>query len=209
MARKKQQSVAATGRRRAILSALAAVAVVAALAFGGRWMTLSNHAGPTLAVGGPFSLTDGDGRTVTDQDFRGRWMVVYFGYTFCPDICPTTLTLISAALDKLSPAEQAKVVPLFITVDPARDTPAVVKSYAAAFRPDMVGLTGTPDQLAPVEKEFKVYAVPVKGDDPANYTVDHSSVIYIVGPDGHTRALFAEGATVDKLAERLHDLLSS
>ena len=137
------------------------------------------------AIGGPFTLTDDAGRTVTAADFRGKYMLVYFGYTFCPDVCPTTLNDVGQALDKLG-AQADEVRPLFITVDPARDTPEVVGKYAAAFSPRLIGLTGTADQIAAVAHEYRVYYAPHKtGPGPGDYTMDHSSVIYLM--DGKDR----------------------
>src|SRR4029077_7237917 len=106
-----------------------------------------SQGGTASLVGGPFTLRDGNGRTVTERDFRGKYMLVYFGYTFCPDVCPTTLNEMSEALDRLGPKAD-RVQPIFITVDPKRDTPAVVKQYVTAFTPRLIGLTGTPEQIA-------------------------------------------------------------
>jgi protein SCO1/2 len=167
---------------------LIAAAIIAILLIGaGVWMALSNNkpAGLTAAsVGGPFALQDGNGRTVTDRDLRGRWLLVYFGYTSCPDACPTTLTEVATAMDKLG--EHAdQVQPVFISVDPQRDTPQVVKDYVAAFTPKLLGLTGTPEQVAQVAREYRVYyAIHRSGGGPGDYSVDHSSLLYLMGPDG-------------------------
>ena len=108
-----------------------------------------------VAIGGPFVLESGDGQKVSDADLRGAPFLVFFGYTHCPDVCPTTLNAVAAALDKLGPKAK-DLAPIFITVDPQRDTPAVMKQYTAAFTPDLVGLTGTPDEIARVAKEYRV-----------------------------------------------------
>jgi protein SCO1 len=133
-------------------------------------------------IGGPFTLTDQNGQIRTDRDFRGRWMLVYFGYTDCPDSCPTTLTNIADALRKLGPQAHA-VVPLFITIDPARDRPAVLKKYLSAFGPEFVGLTGSAQQIAAIAQAYRVYfakhVLPGGG-----YSVDHASTIYLMSPDG-------------------------
>ncbi len=152
--------------------------------------------------GGPFTLTDGAGHRVTDRDYRGRWALVYFGYTHCPDACPTTLGDIGAALDRLTAAERARIRVLFVTVDPARDTPAVMGAYAKAFGPEFVGLTGTPAELAPVEESFRVYARrhDLKGGD---YAMDHSSIIYVMRPDGGFAGLLDDGTPPPELARRL------
>lgn len=156
-------------------------------------------------IGGPFTLTDGAGRTVTERDFRGRWMLVYFGYTHCPDACPTTLSDIGAALEKLPAPDRQKIAVLFITVDPARDTPAVVGAYAKAFGPEFIGLTGTPAELAPVEQSFRVYAQrhDLKGGD---YAMDHSSIIYAMAPSGHFAALLDDSLSPADLAQHLEKL---
>jgi cytochrome oxidase Cu insertion factor (SCO1/SenC/PrrC family) len=158
-------------------------------------------------VGGPFTLIDHTGKRVTDKDFRGKFMLVMFGFTFCPDVCPSELQLIAAALDKLGPKAN-QVVPLFISVDPARDTPAQLAMYVKSFHPRLVGLTGTPADLEAAAKAYRVYVRKVP--DPkstAGYTMDHSALIYVMGPDGAYRMHFAPGITVDALAERLGKLL--
>ncbi len=125
-------------------------------------------------VGGPFRLTDQTGKTVSDADFRGRYMLIYFGYSFCPDVCPTTLGVMAQALDKLG-ADSSRIVPIFITIDPARDTPKVLADYMKAFGPSFVGLTGSDAEIKAVEKEYRVYAAKRPLDN-GNYGMDHSSV---------------------------------
>jgi protein SCO1 len=164
----------------AIIGLLVAIILLAA----GGYLFLTNSPPAALTVGGPFSLIDGDGRAVTDQNWRGKYMLVYFGYTFCPDVCPTTLTNVADALDKMG-AKADRVQPLFITVDPKRDTPEVVKRYAAAFGPRFVGLTGSPEQIAAAAKAYRVYYAEHRtGPGPDDYSMDHSSVLYLMGPDG-------------------------
>jgi cytochrome oxidase Cu insertion factor (SCO1/SenC/PrrC family) len=161
--------------------ALAAI-VVLVLAGGFVWLRSSNN--PTPSIGGPFTLQDKAGHPVTDQAFRGKYMLVYFGYTTCPDVCPTTLADVEQALDSLG-AKAAAIQPVFITVDPARDTPSVVGDYAANFGSRWVGLTGSAEQIATVAHEYRVYYAKHKtGDGPWDYTMDHSSILYLVGPDG-------------------------
>ena len=139
-------------------------------------------------IGGPFTLTDQSGKQVTDEDYRGRYMLVFFGFTACPDICPAGLQLISAALDKVG-AKASNVTPIFISVDPARDTPAILKPYVAAFHPRLIGLTGTPEQIAKVAKDFVVlYNVEGKPGD-RDYLVSHSRTPYLFDPDGKPVAL--------------------
>jgi protein SCO1/2 len=156
-----------------------------------------------IAVGGPFHLIDQDGRKVSDADFRGRFMLIYFGYSFCPDVCPTTLGVMAAALDELG---GSRIVPVFITIDPARDTPQVLKHYMAAFGPRFVGLTGDGAAVQAAEKAYRVYAVkrpldPAKPD--GNYAMDHSSVMYLVGPDGKVVTYYDEAISPDALAADL------
>lgn len=143
------------------------------------------------AIGGPFALTDQHGRTVTDRAFAGRYRIMYFGYTFCPDVCPTDALAIGTALkllEKSDPALAARVVPVFVTVDPARDTPAVLGRFVAAFSPRFVGLTGSPEAIARTAKEFAVYY----GKGPASaggYLVNHSRTAYLMDPDNKPLAL--------------------
>jgi len=159
-------------------------------------------------VGGPFSLTDHTGKRVTDRDFRGRYMLVYFGYTFCPDICPASLQVISAALDQLGPAAD-QVTPVFITMDPERDTPEKLAAYIKSFHPRLVGLTGSPAELASALKAYRVYAKKVPDEkDPASYTMDHSSVVYLMGPDGDLVTFAADSTNVGALVAQLRKALA-
>jgi protein SCO1/2 len=164
----------------AIVGLLVAVLLIGAAAM--LMLTGRGREGPS--VGGPFALIDGNSKPVTDRDFHGKFMLVYFGYSFCPDVCPTTLNEIADAMDKLGPVA-ARVQPIFITVDPRRDTPAVIKQYAANFSPRLLGLTGTPEQIAKVAKEYRVYYAEHRtGPGPNDYSMDHSSILYLMGPDG-------------------------
>ena len=138
--------------------------------------------GETVTLGGPFALTDQNGVIRTEKDYRGKYTLVFFGYTYCPDVCPTTLAVMSAALDKLG-AQADKIVPLFITVDPKRDTPEKLKSYLASF-PRFFGLTGTSDDIAAVAKEYRVYYREHAAENGGEYTVDHSGVVYLMDPGG-------------------------
>ncbi|HUB13982.1 MAG TPA: SCO family protein [Acetobacteraceae bacterium] len=158
--------------------------LVAVLLLGtGVFLWLSGATGGA-AIGGPFTLESSTGQTVTDRAFRGKYLLVYFGYTYCPDVCPTTLNTLTAALERLGPKAK-DLTPIFITVDPQRDTPQAMKQYTAAFSPALVGLTGTPDEIAKVAREYRVYyAKHVTGPGPNDYSMDHSSIIYVMGPDG-------------------------
>lgn len=159
---------------------------------------------PAAQIGGPFTLTDQTGKRVTDKDFRGRYLLIYFGYTFCPDVCPTELQMIARGMEILGDKGK-NVVPVFITVDPDRDTVAVMKDYVAAFSPRMVGLTGSAAETAAVAKAYKVYARKATGtkEGAKDYLVDHSSLLYLVGPDGKVVALFRPGTTSEVLAREL------
>ena len=152
-----------------------------------------------MSLGGAFSLTDQTGKAVTEQDFAGRWMLIYFGYSFCPDICPTELGTMAAALDALGPAGAA-VVPAFISVDPQRDTPEHLADYVSRFHPRMQGLTGTPEQVAEAARRYRVYYSKVQRSDMTDYLMDHSSFIYLVGPDAKVRTLFRPEQTPEAIA---------
>ena len=152
-----------------------------------------------LVLGGPFSLVDQTGKAVTEQDFAGKWLLLYFGYTYCPDVCPTELGTIAAAMDALGPQAE-KVVPALITVDPQRDTPAQLAEYVSRFHPRMQGLTGTAEQVAEVARRYRVYYARVNRADTTEYLMDHSSFVYLVGPDGRVRSLFRPEAGPDEIA---------
>ena len=134
------------------------------------------------AIGGPFSLIDQDGRTVTDKDLRGRPFLVFFGFTHCPDVCPTALFEISEVLGKLGPDAQ-RVSALFVTIDPERDTPTQMKDYLSSFDPRLVGLTGDAAAIAAVAKEYRVYVKKVPLDH-GDYTMDHTALVYLMDKDG-------------------------
>jgi protein SCO1/2 len=142
-----------------------------------------------VSLGGPFSLTDHTGRAVTDRDFAGRWMLVYFGFTYCPDMCPTELGTMAAAVDAMGQAGEA-VVPVLITVDPERDRPEQLADYVGRFHPRLVGLTGTPEQVAEAARRYRVYYAKSRRSETTEYLVDHSGFVYLVGPDGRVRTLF-------------------
>jgi len=162
---------------------------------------LVRAANSPVTIGGPFTLTSPDGTTVTDQTYRGKWLLVYFGFTSCPDSCPTALLEISAALEKLGP-DADKLQPLFITVDPRRDTPAVMGNYTQSFDPRIVGLTGTPQQIAAVAQEYGVYYAPRKSRPGAeDYFMDHGTYLYLMDPEGK----FVRGLDADTPGERIAD----
>jgi len=157
-------------------------------------------------VGGPFTLVDHTGKTVTEKDFRGRYMLVYFGFTHCPDVCPTGLQVMAAALEKVG-AKAEQVTPILITVDPERDTPEQLASYVPSFYPRLVGLTGSPEQVGAALKAYRVYAKKV--EDPksaAGFTFDHTSLLYLMDRNGEYIAHFTHATSVDRIAERLAKL---
>jgi cytochrome oxidase Cu insertion factor (SCO1/SenC/PrrC family) len=153
-----------------------------------------------VSVGGPFTLVGADGKTVTAADFKGRFMLVYFGYTFCPDVCPTELQMVANALDLLGKSAD-RVAPIFITVDPARDTPKVVGEYVKLFSPRLIGLTGSEAQVAAAAKTFRVYYAKASSADATSYLMDHSSFIYLMDANGKFSALFSQGTTAQQLAD--------
>src|SRR3990167_843427 len=165
-------------------------------------------------IGGALTLTDQDGRTVRDTDFAGQYRLVYFGYSFCPDICPVDLQKLMRGLlqfEKADAARGAKVVPLFVTVDPARDTPAALKPFVARYHPRLLGLTGTADQIAAVAKAYVVTYNKVPGSAPDRYLMAHSQLAFLMDPDGKPLALLplddpstdADEGAPDKVAAEL------
>lgn len=155
----------------------------------------SPGAEPPLAgakIGGPFTLTDQDGKTVRDTDFAGKYRLVYFGYSFCPDICPVDVQKLMRGLsqfEKADPARGAKVVPMFITVDPERDTPAALKPFVGRYHPRLLGLTGTPEQIAAVAKAYAVIYNKVPGSAPDRYLMAHSQLAFLMDTEGKPVAL--------------------
>lgn len=183
----------------AIAAALASL-IVGLLLFWHPDPGASSEPASPLPSGGDFTLQSADG-PVSLPDYRGRVVLIYFGYTFCPDICPTTLNDIQRALALLTPAEREKVSVLFVSLDPARDTPAHMKTYLAFFDPAWRGVTGTAEQLAEVAKRYGVtYVVQPPHGETSDYVVDHSAETYIVGPAGRLRARMAYGTPPEQIA---------
>ena len=165
----------------------------------------------TPKIGGPFNLVNQDGVNVSETDFMGRYMLIYFGYTYCPDVCPTGLTEMSNTLDMLG-ADAEKIVPIFISVDPARDTPDQLREYASYFHPRLIGMTGTPEQVASVAKAYRVYFAKVESKDadadPDDYSVDHSAVTYLMDPNGEFTQHFSHGTDAETMAKRIKEILN-
>ena len=198
-----------------VIAVLLLVAVGALLVLAGRIYMSSDDPSATAgsgvpSIGGPFTLVDHTGRTVTEKDFAGKWMMIYFGFTYCPDVCPTSLSVMADAMNMLTPEQADKIVPVMITVDPARDTPELLAQYVTNFHPRMVGLTGTPEQVAAAARAYRVYFAKAAGSGTGtdDYLMDHSSIVYLVGPDGQFRLHFG-GTSIDpdNIAKRLRELL--
>jgi len=196
------------------IAGVLAVALVAAarwhlplnpLAGGGS--TTATVGADKIALGGPFTLVTQTGKTVTDATFRGKYLLVYFGYTYCPDVCPTELAEIATVLDTLGPLAAA-IQPLFITVDPERDSPSVLASYVPQFYERLIGLTGTPEQIAHVAKAYRVYYAKVEDkDSPGAYLMDHSAFVYLMGPDGKYLTMFSHRTGPDAMVKTLRGYL--
>jgi protein SCO1/2 len=150
-------------------------------------------------IGGPFALVDHTGKPRTEEDFRGKLLLIYFGYSYCPDVCPTDLQQIGLAIDGLGPAGAA-VQPLFVTVDPERDTPAHLADYVPLFHPRLIGLTGSAEEIRRVAVAYKVYYAKYPPGSP-DYVVDHSSFIYLVDETGKYIGFFPPGTTADRMVE--------
>src|SRR5262245_23353098 len=157
----------------------------------------------TALIGGPFSLVGAAGRAVTARDFRGRYMLVFFGFTHCPDICPAELQVMAQALDQLG--DKAKtVVPIFITLDPERDTPEAIANYVKSFGGNFVGLTGSPQAIAAAAKAYRVaYSKVENNESTGDYSVDHSALVYLMDPEGRYVTHFSYGLSADQMAEKL------
>ena len=161
----------------------------------------------SVPIGGPFQMIDHSGELVSDQDFLGKPTLYYFGFTFCPDVCPTQLVELSDALDILR-VKTEDINFVFVTVDPSRDTPEVMSQYVSAFHPNLIGLTGTEQQVANMAKAYRIfYRVIERPDSPENYSVDHSAFTYLVGPHGKYITHFSHGATADQIVTVLRDVL--
>lgn len=195
-------------------------ALAAILTVGGAWLS-GSPGSPAVAaapgetalpsgvtLGGTFTLMDQSGRAVTNRDLRGRWSLLYFGYTSCPDVCPTELQTMAEALDSLGPNLAGHVQPVFVTVDPERDTPERLADYVKLFHPRLMGLTGTPAQVAQAARAYRVYYAKARPGDGDAYLMDHSSFVYLLDPEGAVRALFRPGTTADDLAAALRRRLA-
>ena len=146
-----------------------------------------------------FALTDHTGKARTLEDFKGKVVSIFFGFTHCPDVCPTTLAEMKGVLDKLGPDDAKRVQVLFVTIDPERDTPALLANYVPAFHPSFLGLVGTPEATAKMAKDFKVFYQKVPGKTPGSYSMDHSAGSYVYDPQGHLRLFVRHGMPLEGL----------
>jgi protein SCO1/2 len=189
----------------------ASVAIVLGLAaaswrYSGAKQTAAPSESNNVTFGGPFTLVDHNGRSVTNQQFFGRYLIVFFGYTSCPAVCPTTLLTMSQALDQLGDGAK-RVQPLFVSVDPERDTPSVLAEYIAQFDKRILGLTGSAAEIAAVARAFHVYYHKVP-DDHGGYDIEHTATMYLMGPDGKFLMLIPPEASSRRIAILLRDRLN-
>jgi protein SCO1/2 len=199
---------------RSRLFAIIAAAVLALVVAGAAsWFVLTpatrSMAGGEALVGGPFTLVDQHGQERTEQDFAGRYMLIYFGYTYCPDFCPMSLSNMTQAMDLLPPEAAEQVVPVFITVDPERDTVAQLAEYAPLFHPRLVALTGSAEATKQAAQAYRVYFAKAGDDDSDAYLMDHSTFIYLMGPDGDYVRHFAHNATPEEMAEAIEAAIAA
>lgn len=189
-----------------VITIIVGIVVVVAIVVGIQLLPFGPGSG--VKIGGPFTLTDQDGKQRRDTDFKGQFMLVYFGYTYCPDVCPTELNQMSLALEELG-KDADNVRPIFITIDPERDTPARLKEYAENFHPRLVALTGDAKAIKDVAKAYRAYyARSSASESETEYLMDHSSIIYLLGPDGRYVTHFGRGTEMEKLAAGIRQHLS-
>jgi protein SCO1/2 len=201
--------------RRRLLIVILAGFLVGALGGAAALIVTSSAQGPkvettgTALIGGPFTLVDQNGKTVTDRDFRGKYMLIFFGFTHCPDICPAELQVMSAALDALG-SKADEVVPVFVTLDPERDTSEVVGTYVKNFGKNFVGLTGSPSAIANAAKDYRVtYSKFEYNGKDVNYrySIDHSALVYLMDKDGQYLTHFTYGTPASKMTETMRSYL--
>ncbi len=198
--------------KRSTLALLAAAILISSDVVAGIVLMRTPYPAPRIVsgkalIGGPFTLTDHRGKRVTEKDFMGKLSLVFFGYTFCPDVCPAELQVISAALDELG-GDAKKVTPLFITIDPERDTVEQMNSYVSNFHEQLIGLTGTTEEIRAAASAYRIYYKKVT-DDPSSsdYVMDHSSIVYLMSPKGEYLTHFSYGTGVDKMVKGIAKFL--
>ncbi|HLU91656.1 MAG TPA: SCO family protein [Pedomonas sp.] len=191
-----------------VIVVLLALCAVAGLLVWQTWRAQTDTQG-RVPIGGPFTLVDHNGQTVTEKSWPGQHLLVYFGYSYCPDVCPGDLQTLSLALERLeqdNPAAAAKIQPLFITIDPERDTVEAIRDYVSLFHPRLVGLTGTPAQVEEAKKSYRVYAVKREDESASDYLMDHTALVYLISPEGEYEAHFTSNTAPDEMARRLGEL---
>lgn len=194
----------------AVVAAIGVAAITAWFQVSDKSVTSTSMVLPKVKIGGPITLTDHTGTRVSEADFAGKYMMIYFGYTYCPDVCPTELTIMTQALMELAdsdPEMAEKITPVFITVDPKRDTVAVMKEYVDNFHPRMVGLSGSSDDTKAAAKAYRVFYSLGEPDEDGDYGVDHSSFLYFMGPDGAYRTMFKHNSDPMEVAKTLRSVL--
>jgi protein SCO1/2 len=189
--------------RRALL--VSAVAIAALGGIGASYILNNKHVTETLAVGGPFKLIGVDGQEVTEVAVKGKYSLFFFGFTFCPDACPTALNTFTLVLEKLGP-DAAKIQPVFVSIDPERDTPQVLKEYLSSFDPRIMGLTGTAEEIAEAAKRFRVYYA--KQGEGEYYLMDHSTAIIVMNPDFEYAGVLAGNMQPDEMVTRLKEIFA-
>ena len=180
---------------------------VAVLLGAAGWIGWDAWQGNQPSIGGPFALTDQDGRTVTSDSLKGKPTLIYFGYTFCPDVCPTSLLLMETAVEQLGADTPKKVNLVFITVDPERDTRELIKGYVSNFGSTFIGLTGPPADVAAAARAYRVYYQKVPGKDGGPYLMDHSSIVYLLDRNGRFVTHFTHEAKAETIATAVGKLL--
>ena len=185
---------------------VSAVAIAALGGIGASYLLNSRQVTQSLDVGGPFKLIGTDGQEVTEEALKGRYSMFFFGFTFCPDACPTALNTFTLVLEKLGP-DAAKIQPVFVSIDPARDTPAVLKEYLASFDPRIMGLTGPEAAVADAAKKFRVYYA--KQGEGEFYLMDHSTAIIVMNPDFEYAGVLNGAMQPDEMVARLKDILAN
>lgn len=206
--KRKQQQTFTSRQILIIIGVMLGIGALAVIAIQDRARNLEDLGGQGTGVGGPFSLLNQDGKRVTERDFLGKYMLVAFGYTYCPDICPGELQVISNTMDQLGAAAD-KIVPVFISVDPQRDSVEHLREYVQNFHPKIVGLTGTPDEIKEAAKSYRVYYKKENSSDGngSNYAMTHSTFIYLMSPTGKYVTHFNYGVTSEELTSKIRSII--
>ncbi len=184
-----------------VLAVVATLGLLFWLSSGGR-----KTADDGQLIGGPFELVDFNGKPFTEKDLKGKYSLIYFGYTYCPDVCPTELQTMTLALEQLGPLAK-KIRPIMISVDPERDTPKVLKEYLSNFYPGFIGLTGTPEQIRKVGKAYRVFYRKTDEKSASDYLMDHSSIVYLMDPEGRYLKHFPYGMEPGKMARGIREAI--